>query len=153
MTIQILDSKELREFSSELQRLRECDGATVALCRHSFPERGPDAALTILKALARSFFETNPNMDKLVVMNRDVAVEKATFWLSTGLAYRDEAMNAGEARRMVNWFLTFFKEPECYSNVSLARNSWSPVTTSTFDAALLVVDRDTAGFLCVVDED
>lgn len=153
MTIEILDSKVARQLEAELQAIRE-GGVAIALCRHSTPQRNPEAAVAIIKGFSKALFDMSPNMTTLhPLQDRPTAEERSAFWLSTGLAYGDEAMNRGLARRFARRFLDLFEDPEYYTNVNPSGNSWSPVSRNTFDAALLVVDRDIAGILCVIDED
>jgi hypothetical protein len=82
---------------------------------------------------------------------------------SGGLAYGGpdsgrpfpEAPEDRPVLKLINDFAEMFVEPDCSITWSdeIGAWSWSPVSSHTFDAAALIVDRKRIGMLVIVDED
>jgi hypothetical protein len=79
--------------------------------------------------------------------------------LQYDLAYGAEIINSSQAEDLAGRFLAYFEceEAQYYTNGSWDEESlrriWTPATTATFDAGILVVGRSRAGCLWVEDED
>jgi hypothetical protein len=79
--------------------------------------------------------------------------------LQYDLAYNAEIMNKLQAEDLAGRFLACFEDEEAqyYTNgvwyEEPSGRSWTPATTATFDAGIVVVGRSLSGCLWVEDED
>jgi hypothetical protein len=104
MTFEAIHSKEASQLEADLQGL----GATVALCRHPFPKRGPEAAAAVARAFGTRLFGARPKLDKLHLLDPNMALEKASHWLSVDVVSGDPRMPPDEARRLALRFVSMF---------------------------------------------
>ncbi len=92
-------------------------------------------------------------------IEREKAKKVTEFVLQYDLAYDSEIMNSLQAEDLASRFLAYFEDEESqyYTNGDWykepPRRGWTPATTATFDAGILVVGRSRAGCLWVEDED
>jgi hypothetical protein len=79
--------------------------------------------------------------------------------LQYDLAYGEELMSSTEVEAFTSWFLSYFADQEAkyYTNGGWyeepPKRSWTPATTATFDAEILVVGRSRAACLWLENEE
>ena len=152
MSITIAESKAARDLESEINQT--CGGGvTLALCRHPFVARGPEAAVAVSKSFGELLFETHPDPGKLRSLDRNTALQIATSWLATDLVYGDEIAPPDTVRPYVHRFLALLPDAEIFTNVYGEGKGWYPLTQSTFDAALILLGPETAAILCMQGND
>jgi len=92
-------------------------------------------------------------------VDRDGAVTLLTAMLARDLAYFTQLMLPKTARYLATSFVDLFDRhaAKCYINGETpsieSGRCWEPLTDSTFDAAVVILDREKIGIVCVEDED
>lgn len=136
----------------------------IAGARHgwtwfSFESRSShDATHAVRDTLSRVGLDTPES--GLWTITREGAEEFLRGILFRDLAYDRDQMPTDVAAAMARDFIgLFLPDAEYLTNWPDHRahwpdaGSWDPVTTHTFDAVLVGLDRDNAGLVCVADED
>lgn len=86
-------------------------------------------------------------------LGADEAVQLLEECLRKSLAYQVEMLPAAEARSVSSEFKSFFQRGQTRWFANGRRNAWSPITRSTFDRAIVVLDNENAGLFLFEDED
>lgn len=90
-------------------------------------------------------------------LDQSAALETLTRVLHLSQAYNVELMPFEMAQQIAKGFLELFDSDNAsyYTNGVFGENSWSGhrLTESTFDMAVLVMDHESIGIVCVEDED
>lgn len=98
------------------------------------------------------------------IQNRWSIIDEATAKtmiseiLHRSLAYRVEMMSSKTAAHFADAFRALFDRFSitCVSNGSIdaaGMGSWTPITDSTFEMAVMIYDAKSIGMICVEDED
>lgn len=90
-------------------------------------------------------------------LDKAAAEDSLTQLLHLSQAYHDELLPLSTAQELAQFFLGLFDSynSSFYSNgiFGPSSSSWNPLTESTFDKAVLVMDHEAIGIICVEDED
>ncbi|QDT44720.1 hypothetical protein Pan241w_48360 [Gimesia alba] len=90
-------------------------------------------------------------------LDQPTALKSLTQVLYLSQAYNMELMPFETAREIAKGFLELFDSYNAsyYANGDFQSQSagWNPLTESTFDMAVLVMDHESIGIICVEDED
>jgi hypothetical protein len=151
MTVEVLNSVEARDLAAAIQTSRQTGKVTVGLARHTFQAPSPGAAIAAAKVFAVHFFGTEPHLERVASLTTDEAMSQGASWLSTSLVCRLPCMPVERAREHLRSFFAWFHQPHCFTN--RMRGGGTAISESTFNAALVVVDKTSAGMLCVEEED
>jgi hypothetical protein len=92
-------------------------------------------------------------------IKRPVAISLLELLLHRDLAYGAQLMPEQRARRLAEWFVDSFGPSGCRygTNRPLVggrlKPSWTPATSSTLDAGLVIIGPERVGVFWVADED
>jgi hypothetical protein len=151
MKIEIVESEDVAAIREDILD-RRGGGVTLVLAKHSQPRVAMENAIAVLKDFVQHVFGLSTAFETLPMLTRDEAVVAASSWLTNDLSCLEENLPSEEAQGNVMCFLALFANPTCFTT-RYGDGTWHPVTKSTFDAALLVMDATHAGFLVVQDDD
>lgn len=96
--------------------------------------------------------------DRWMTVSRQVAIEILLSILTHDLAYRSKMMEISEAMTYANSLLSFYTHKiQFFTNGDLFQDNgvqgWNPISKSTFDTGIVIVDEDQIGIVWVEDED
>ncbi|WP_145113490.1 hypothetical protein [Gimesia panareensis] len=98
-----------------------------------------------------------PLGDGWTELDQAAAQETLTLILHLSQAYHVELLPLATAEQIAKSFLELFDtyNASFYSNGTFTRSSssWNELTEATFDMAVLVMDHESIGIICVEDED
>ncbi|MCF6443067.1 hypothetical protein L1077_26940 [Pseudoalteromonas luteoviolacea] len=91
------------------------------------------------------------------ILNKEEAAESLSMILHKSLAYSVEMMPLKTAKHIADKFLCQFdpRNSKFLSNGHISEHSasWNPITQSTMEMAVVVIDGKSIGIICAEDED
>lgn len=141
-----------RALGEELAQQRDC-GRLHLRVEARLPALTDEAALARL--VQQGEFASTPRRE----IDRPEAARIATLILTCDLAYGSPCIPEEAAREYLRRFLSAFAaNARFFTNGTiegprLSLSSWTPLTQSTFDTGIFVLDETRGGFLWVEDED
>ncbi|RPK10764.1 hypothetical protein [Priestia endophytica] len=147
--------KDFAEFKNVLLKKRSAGKVTCSMAKRSQRSIFEDIN-DFAEELGFQEVEASLNL-----IDKQIARKIITYVLSMDLAYDSDLDSKPIARDLCNYFVSLFSsKAKYYTNAEFDEEwgyfkmaGWSPISLSTFDTGIIIVDQDNVGVLWVEDED